>query len=44
MMANFIVRNRIKQPEDLKAFDVAGYQFDEDSSDGSTLTFLRAEQ
>ena len=44
MMANFIVRNRIKQPEDLKAFDVAGYQFDEDSSDESTLTFLRAEQ
>ena len=44
MMANFIVRNRIKKPADLKGFDVAGYFFDADSSDDSTFTFLREEQ
>lgn len=44
MMANYIVRNRIKNPRDLEGFDVAGYYFDPDSSDDKTLTFLREEQ
>lgn len=44
MMANYIVRNRIKNPRDLEAFDVAGYYFDPDASDEKTYTFLREEQ
>ncbi len=44
MMANFIIQNRIKKVDDLKGFDVAGYTFDEASSDEATLTFLREEQ
>lgn len=43
MMADFIVRNQIKSAEDLKAFDMSGYQFNADTSDGNTMTFLRAE-
>ena len=42
MMANFIIRERIKKPEDLKQFDVAGYKFDTETE--GTLTFLRKEQ
>ncbi len=41
MMADFIVRNRIKSIEDLKAFNTHGYQFSAEDSDGNTLTFLR---
>lgn len=44
MMANYIIQNRIKDPDGLRDFDVAGYRFDEDSSDEHTLTFLRDEQ
>lgn len=44
MMANYIIRNRIKTPDDLRGFDVAGYRFDEASSDEQTLTFLRDEK
>ena len=44
MMSNFIVRHRLTKPEDLKAFDSAGYYFDPDSSTDATLTFLRHEQ
>ena len=44
MMANYIIRNRITKPEDLRNFDVAGYQFDAASSDDQTITFLREEQ
>ncbi|MEM7146070.1 MAG: peroxide stress protein YaaA [Verrucomicrobiota bacterium] len=41
MMADYIVRHRIKQPEKLKAFDTAGYYFDEASSNSDTFVFLR---
>ena len=41
MMADFIVRNRIKSIEDLKAFSTHGYQFSAEDSEDSTLTFLR---
>ena len=44
MMANYMIRNRIKKPSDLTGFDVAGYYFDPDSSDERTMTFLREEQ
>jgi cytoplasmic iron level regulating protein YaaA (DUF328/UPF0246 family) len=40
-MANYIVRNRAKAADDLKGFDVGGYRFDADGSDGKTLLFLR---
>ncbi len=40
-MANFIIKNRIEEPEHLKAFDVNGYQFDANSSDENTWTFVR---
>ena len=43
MMANYLVQNRHKTTEGLRGFDVAGYCFDEQSSDDSTLVFLRKE-
>ena len=44
MMADFIVKERIKKPEDLAGFDAAGYCFDPSTSSDTTLTFLREEQ
>ena len=44
MMADFIVRNRIKTIEGLKAFNCSGYEFDTEASEGNKLVFLRAEQ
>lgn len=41
MMADFIVRNRVKSVEDLKTFKTGGYQFDTTLSEENTLTFLR---
>lgn len=43
MMINYMVRNRSKTPEDLKGFDVAGYQFNPELSDDRTLMFTRDE-
>jgi cytoplasmic iron level regulating protein YaaA (DUF328/UPF0246 family) len=40
-MARYIVRNRITDPEDLKAYEDDGYHFREDLSDERTWTFLR---
>lgn len=44
LMANYIVRNRVKNVDALRDFDVAGYRFDPDSSDDQTLVFLRDAQ
>ena len=44
MMANYIIRNQIKDPKGLQEFDVAGYYFDPATSDDSTMTFLREEK
>lgn len=44
MMSNFIVKNRITNPNDLRGFDVAGYYFDQELSTDDTLVFLREEQ
>ena len=44
MMANFMIRNRIKDPKGLEAFDTAGYYFDPEQSDERTKMFLREEQ
>jgi len=41
LMANYIVRERAKTAADLKGFAAAGYRFDPDGSDASTLLFLR---
>jgi cytoplasmic iron level regulating protein YaaA (DUF328/UPF0246 family) len=41
MMARYIVEHRLEAPEDLKAFDTAGYAFDAKASDDLTLVFSR---
>ncbi len=41
LMADYIIRHRIEQPEQLKAFDLAGYQFNESLSDDRQWTFER---
>jgi cytoplasmic iron level regulating protein YaaA (DUF328/UPF0246 family) len=44
MMSNFMVRNKLTSPDDLKGFDTAGYWFDAKTSTGDTLVFMRNEQ
>ena len=41
MMADFMIRNRLKQVQDLQSFDTAGYAYDASLSDELTLTFTR---
>lgn len=41
MMASFVIRNRIEDPEQLKAFDVEGYYFDANRSTDKKYVFLR---
>lgn len=43
MMSRWIIENRVKDPEQLKAFDVAGYRFDPDQSSDRDLIFIRDE-
>ena len=40
-MASFIVRNRISKPDDLKAFDIDGYQFNDAFSCDDEWVFTR---
>lgn len=40
-MTNFIIKNRIEEPEQIKAFDINGYQFDVNSSDENKWVFVR---
>jgi cytoplasmic iron level regulating protein YaaA (DUF328/UPF0246 family) len=44
MMANFIIRQQIKDPAGLRKFNVGGYRFDKASSDDEKPVFLRDEQ
>ena len=44
LMARYIVQNQVKDVEELKAFDTAGYYFSEEQSSSSELVFLREEQ
>ncbi|MFD2179909.1 peroxide stress protein YaaA [Veronia pacifica] len=44
MMARYIIDNRIDSVEALKAFDVAGYYFDQSASSDKELVFKREEQ
>jgi uncharacterized protein len=41
MMAAYIIKNQIKNPEDLKAFDLEGYRFNSKMSKGNEWVFLR---
>lgn len=41
MMADYILRNRIEKPEDIKKFRQAGYRFSRGDSDSSQYTFTR---
>ncbi len=41
MMSAFIVKNKIMDAESIMAFDLGGYYFDRDLSDGNNFTFLR---
>ena len=41
MMADYIIRNRIENSEDLKKFKLGGYKFDKDLSDDKQWTFER---
>jgi len=44
MMADYIVRHRIKDPADLQGFNTVGYRFDAESSTESEPVFLRDEE
>jgi len=41
MMADYIIRNRVENPEDLKRFRLGGYKFNKDLSDDKQWTFER---
>jgi cytoplasmic iron level regulating protein YaaA (DUF328/UPF0246 family) len=40
-MVNYIIRNRLENPENLKEFSDEGYRFDQDLSNESSWVFLR---
>lgn len=40
-MSSWILRHRIDQPEDIKGFDLDGYRFDAELSEGSSWVFTR---
>ena len=44
MMADFVVRNGVTDPAELKKFKTAGYRFSKGDSDDATLVFLRKEK
>lgn len=44
MMAAYVIKNQIKNPEDLKAFDSEGYAFNTKMSKENEWVFLRKEQ
>jgi hypothetical protein len=41
MMADYIIRNRIEDPEDVKKFKLGGYRFNKSLSDDKQWTFER---
>lgn len=40
-MARYIIQNRLSEAEDIKGFDLGGYAFQPDMSEGDRWTFLR---
>ena len=43
LMSRYIIQNQLTNPEDIKQFDIGGYQFSEDSSNQDEWIFTRAE-
>lgn len=43
-MARYIIQRRLTDPEGLAEFDIGGYQFQSDLSDGDKLVFVRSAQ
>jgi cytoplasmic iron level regulating protein YaaA (DUF328/UPF0246 family) len=43
MMADYIVKNELKESEDLREFSTAGYAYDAKSSTEDKPVFLRSE-
>lgn len=41
MMCNYVVKNRLEQPEEMKSFDMADYQFNEELSSERHYVFTR---
>ncbi|MBE9567524.1 MAG: peroxide stress protein YaaA [Proteobacteria bacterium] len=41
MMTDYIIRNRIEKPEDIKKFKLGGYKFSKELSDDKQWTFVR---
>lgn len=41
LMVNYMIKNRLTEPESLKAFDIEGYQFKAELPDESTWVFTR---
>ena len=41
MMADYIIRNRIEKPADIKKFKLGGYRFSKELSDDKQWTFER---
>ncbi len=44
LMARFVIRNRIDQPDGLRDFDLDGYRFEPAASEGQRLVFRRTLQ
>ena len=43
LMSAYIIKNRLKKPEDIKSFNVDGYKFSKSESNGNNWVFLRKE-
>tara|TARA_R110000824_G_scaffold222077_1_gene409264 strand:- start:1155 stop:1934 length:780 start_codon:yes stop_codon:yes gene_type:complete len=43
LMSAWLIQQQINEPNELKAFDVAGYRFDASASQGDTFVFTRKE-
>lgn len=41
MMTHYLLKNRIENPEQIKRFDTAGYQFSKNDSDDKSWVFIR---
>jgi hypothetical protein len=44
MMAAYIIKNKIKNAEDIKSFNIDGYRFDNDMTRDNNWVFTREEQ
>lgn len=43
LMSAWMIQQQVNEPDELKAFDVAGYRFDASASQGDTFVFTRKE-